>query len=48
MDDTFSYDLGLDLNVKDGNGRTIVEVAREIGNQTIEKLLKEKCEKWLF
>jgi len=36
---------GLDLNAKDGNGRTIVEVAREVGNQTIEKLLMEKCEK---
>ena len=37
---------GLDLNAKDGNGRTIVEVAKEVGNQTIEKLLMEKCEKW--
>ena len=36
----------LDLNAKDGNGRTIIEVAKEVGNQTIEKLLMEKCEKW--
>ena len=36
---------GLDLNARDGNGRTIVEVAREVGNQTIEMLLMEKCGK---
>ena len=34
---------GIDLNAKDGNGRSIVEVAREVGNQAIEKLLVEKC-----
>jgi len=34
---------GIDLNAKDGNGRSIVELAREVGNQAIEKLLVEKC-----
>jgi len=34
---------GIDLNAKDGNGRSIVEVAREVGNQQLEKLLLEKC-----
>ena len=38
----------LDLDTKDGNGRTILEVAKEVGYQTIEKLLKEKCGKWLL
>ena len=33
---------GIDLNAKDGNGRSIVEVAREVGNQQLEKLLLEK------
>jgi len=35
---------GIDLNAKDSNGRTIVEVAKEVGNQGVEKLLVEKCE----
>ena len=35
---------GVDLNAKDSNGRTIVEVAKEVGNQGVEKLLVEKCE----
>ena len=35
---------GIDLNAKDLNGRTIVEVAKEFGNQGVEKLLVEKCE----
>jgi len=34
---------GIDLKSKDGNGRSIVELAREIGNQTLENLLLEKC-----
>ena len=38
----------LDLDTKDGNGRTILEAAKEVGYQTIEKLLKEKCGKWLL
>ena len=37
---------GIDLNAKDSNGRTIVEVAKEFGNQGVEKLLVEKCESW--
>ena len=37
---------GIDLNAKDSNGRTIVEVAKEVGNQGVEKLLVEKCESW--
>ena len=34
---------GIDLKAKDGNGRSIVEVAREVGNHQLEKLLSEKC-----
>ena len=37
---------GIDINAKDSNGRTIVEVAKEVGNQGVEKLLVEKCESW--
>ena len=33
----------IDLKAKDGNGRSIVEVAREVGNHQLEKLLSEKC-----
>ena len=37
---------GINLNAKDLHGRTIVEVAKEFGNQGVEKLLVEKCESW--
>ena len=33
----------IDLKAKDGNGRSIVEVAKEVGNHQLEKLLSEKC-----
>ena len=45
---TFVEVQGLDLNAKDGNGQTILEAAKEVVNQIIEKLLKEKCGKWLL
>ena len=45
---TFVEVQGLDLNAKNGNGRTILEAAKDVVNQIIEKLLKEKCGKWLL
>ena len=45
---TFVEVQGLDLNAKGGNGQTILEAAKEVVNQIIEKLLKEKCGKWLL
>ena len=45
---TFVEVQGHELNAKAGNGQTILEVAKEVVNQIIEKLLKEKCGKWLL
>ena len=45
---TFVEVQGLDLNARDGNGRTILEAVKEVVNQIIENLLKEKCGKWLL
>ena len=45
---TFVEVQGHELNAKAGNGQTILEAAKEVVNQIIEKLLKEKCGKWLL